>query len=698
MPSSPQSNDGGFYQAFALKFDSKHATKADCRKIRCFSKIGKEYASFEKTKKGENRLYTMILADRLHLADDIQAVLWDMDGVLLDTLGLDVVVCNQLVKKYFGDRVDLSREYIRSIFAYHPPEFWRIILDFVKERFRVGEAPFYLDEMLLQYLEVRNNAVFEANPGIVEILKSAKEKGVKCAVVSNNLTEDIVQIVEQAGLSGYFDLIVGNDLGKLAKKPAPDTYLYAAKTLNVSPEKCAVVEDSLLGAEAGRMAGCFTVGVCTGSADFKDLESCPFTDRVYTSFEPAKIFLEFGPVTRKRISTPNDFVSHMAEHVAWRLGCAIDLSFPSNDWKLLGKRLGETIRAFRPVKPRAAALGMIDDGSAEALIDLESPSELRLESGVMQKLDWFLSLRCEQLTDGTPLVEMLEGLSEGLNALVAIRICNVEDPHHAWEGIFRSVGIALNGIFQEKSEPVSSTKTPPPAENGVSSGDVTVAASSPDYAKVVRRTAESVTSVTVDFARRIPNACRYEVSGSIEIDKLSEPIFLLADAAGFAIDVDFNASVLSSSHVAAEDTALVLGRALKEILVLRMKEYGVHGAGSSIREPDDFYDQSVRVGVSVEGRKFWKLVPLNDSLENLRKKFIIGQTVCGELFSEDLDDFLDGLSGGLGCGILVHFKDIPDPDSGWKMLFENLGAALKTAFEPNPNRKGVPPGVKATLA
>ena len=639
----------------------------------------------------------MMLAGRLHLADDIKAVLWDMDGVLLDTLGLDVVVCNELLQKYFGEHVNISREYIRSIFAYHPPEFWRLILKFAEKRFEISDAFKYLDQMLSQYVEIRNKTSFQTNPGIVEILKSAKEQGVRCAVVSNNHTAEVEQIIGRAGLAGYFDCIVGNDFDRLEKKPAPDTYLYAAEMLNIAPGNCAVVEDSLLGAEAGRRAGCFTIGVCTGSADFKDLESCSYTDRVYISFNPSSILLEPGHVTKKRIFTPNDFVSHMVEHIAWRLGCAIDLYFPSNDWKLMGRRLGEKIRDFNAVKSKAAALGMIDDGSAEALIDLDSPAEFRLESGALQTLDWFLSLRCEQLESGIPLVDLLDGLSAGLDGLVMIRVCNVEDPHHAWEGVFRSVGIALNQIFEEKF------KIPPPikslpVEEKVSSGDIAVAARSADYAKIVRKTAESVATVAVDFAQSMPNRCSYQVSGSIRVQRLSDLLFLLADAAGFTVNIDFNASVLSSSHVAAEDTALVLGRALKEILVLRMQMYGVNGAGSSIRTPDDFYHQPIRVGVSVEGRKFWKLVPLNDSIENLRKNFIIGHTVCDELFSEDLDDFLDGLSGGFGCGILVHFQDAVDPGAGWKMLFENLGAALKMTFELNPSRKGVPPGVKATLA
>ena len=265
----------------------------------------------------------MILANRLRLTDNIRAILWDMDGVLLDTLGLDVTVCNEIVKKTFGDHVGLSREYIRSIFAYHPEEFWRRLLEHVGREFGVSVPEDGGEKMISRYLEARNNESFQANPGIVEILKSAREQGVKCAVVSNNNTADVEKIVGQAGLSEYFHMIVGNDIEKLEKKPAPDTYLFAARTMGIVPCDCAVVEDSTVGAEAGGRAGCFTVGVCTGSADFKDLEASPWTSRVHTSFTPTEISLDFGPVTEKRIATPNDFVSHMVEHIAWRLGCSI---------------------------------------------------------------------------------------------------------------------------------------------------------------------------------------------------------------------------------------------------------------------------------------------------------------------------------------------------------------------------------------
>jgi HAD superfamily hydrolase (TIGR01509 family) len=639
----------------------------------------------------------MILANRINLADQTHAILWDMDGVLLDTLGLDLIVCNDLVQQYFGEKVVLSREFIRSIFAYHPPEFWRLILAFVEKNYGINDALQYQDEIFPKYNEIRNNTVFKPNKGIIEILEGAKACAIKCAVVSNNPTEDVKQIIDQAGLIDYFDHIIGNDIKKLQKKPAPDTYLLAAELLGVAPGNCVVVEDSLLGAQSGHAAGCFTIGVCTGSADFAELESCPWTDCVYKSFEPNRIVLNFGQVTKKRVGTPNDFVSHMVEHIAWRLGCEIDLFWNSNDWKALGYFLGKEIGRFESIQTKGAALGMIDDGSAEVLIDLSGSAGLEFESVAAIDIDWFLSLRCEQLASGEPLVQVIKGMSQGLDGVFTIRVCNLEDPHHTWEGIFRAVGIALNKIFPGKTNDHHLILPPAPEEN-VTSGDISITMRSVDLCKIVRKTAESQVALLVDFSKKTHSKCRFNVSDTIRMEKFCELIRLFSDAAGCSIDVDFNATVLSSSHVAVEDTALVLGRALKEILVLRMQTYGVNAAGSSIETPDDFFSQSIRVGVSVEGRKTWKMIPFDGNYASLQKTFIIGRNVLEALFSEDLDDFIDGLSGGLGCSIVIHFKEKPDPDTGWKMIFKHLGTAIKTAFEINPYRKGVPPGVKATLA
>ncbi len=90
----------------------------------------------------------------------------------------------------------------------------------------------------------------------------------------------------------------------------------------------------------------------------------------------------------------------------------LTFEWSNTQWELLGDTLGAQIRSFRPRCPSAAALGMIDDGSAEVLIDLDKNGELAISAGATIDLEWFLSLRCEQLSSGRHLVDLLSGLGQ----------------------------------------------------------------------------------------------------------------------------------------------------------------------------------------------------------------------------------------------------------------------------------------------
>ena len=74
----------------------------------------------------------------MEIPKETKAILWDMDGVLIDSLGHAVPLCNQLLKKYFGEEVSIPREFVRSVFAYHIPEFWKKILKEVESRFNIA--------------------------------------------------------------------------------------------------------------------------------------------------------------------------------------------------------------------------------------------------------------------------------------------------------------------------------------------------------------------------------------------------------------------------------------------------------------------------------------------------------------------------------------------------------------------------------
>ena len=139
---------------------------------------------------------------------------------------------------------------------------------------------------------------------------------------------------------------------------------------------------------------------------------------------------------------PNQFVAHMTEHIAWRLGVEIELVWENSDWRGLGEALGQEIAKFPAQRSRSVALGMIDEGCAEISINTNR-QRLKIDSLKNINLDWFLSSRCEQLTSGKPLIDLATGLAAGIGARNEVKICSFEDPHHTWEAVFRGVGIAL---------------------------------------------------------------------------------------------------------------------------------------------------------------------------------------------------------------------------------------------------------------
>ncbi|MGH3828309.1 MAG: HAD family hydrolase, partial [Pseudonocardiaceae bacterium] len=383
----------------------------------------------------------MLLAGRLDVPEGTAALLFDLDGVLLDSLSLDYEIVDTLLQDELGFVVEVPRSVIRENFAYAISDFWRRISDACA----LGLTPEAISRLVETYASRRRVAVMAIHDGIPEIIAAARARGMPIGVVSNNPHNEIRQALANAGLIA--DIIVGNDEPSLRKKPAPDTYREAATRLGFRPASCVAVEDSLLGAEAANAAGCYTVGVATGANSFRELSESPHVSCCYTSFARCHVCLGRAGVTAKSLGSPNEFVSHMIEHIAWRLGCSIDLCWTNDDWHELGAALGREVRKLPLRRDAASTIGMIDDGSAEIHLRAANPGGALLTASRQVDLEWFLSSRAEQLSDGRPLVAVLEGLGAGGDLDLSITVASFEDPHHTWEGVFRGVGIALDTMF-----------------------------------------------------------------------------------------------------------------------------------------------------------------------------------------------------------------------------------------------------------
>ncbi|WP_436521944.1 HAD-IA family hydrolase [Actinoplanes sp. HUAS TT8] len=638
-----------------------------------------------------------MLLGEIEVPDGTSALLLDMDGVLFDTLSMDFEVVGRLLRKHVGD-VAVSVEDIRRFFPHPLPRFWQLI----------GEAAgaTLTEEQIAQLVadhdEERRTTVPVTLDGVPALVKGARSAGLRVVVVSNNPQDEVRHMLKSGGLLDHVDEVVGNDEPGVASKPAPDMYLAAARRAGQDPAACVAVEDSVLGLQAAHTAGCWTIGVATGADTFRALAESGFANRAYQRLVAPRVTLGRLGITNKTLHTPNDFVSHMVEHIAWRLGCSIDMEWTNDDWRALGAALGAEIAAMPRLRDTSAALGMIDDGSAEVTIRVAADGgRVRLASAEEVDLDWFLSVRCEQLTHGTPLVELLESFAATIGIDIDVTVGSFEDPHHTWEGVYRAVGIALDRMYNatpdavELPETTGSGVAPAAPVSAVEAGWTTDAVS-PTAVRVSRATAESV--VSVDLALGTPQTdVAIQVNGSVSVDGLTGLLEDFAAAAGLRLTVRFEATRLSSSHVITEDVGMVIGRALRAMAIARMGALGIYGAGSNVHDVDDV-EQGVRVGLSMEGRKFWKYVPMRGTYAAFRRGFLIGHTVSGDLFSEDLDDFIDGFAGGMQASVMVHVGEGVDPAAGWPRVFAGLGRAVEELLSHNPYRKALAPGVKATLA
>jgi HAD superfamily hydrolase (TIGR01509 family) len=219
------------------------------------------------------------LAARPALPANTAALLIDMDGVLLDILTLDYEVVDVLLGKRTAGQSPVGTSAIRRNFGHDPAEFWRRIV--AEARLILSKDEF--DALVQDYRYVRRVAIPRVHNGVAELILAARHARLRIAVVSNNPERDVVRMLSNTALLDHVDEVVGNDGRRLQPKPAPDLYLVAARRLSLHPAACVVIEASLIGAEAGRRAGCFTIGVATGANTLDELQRSRFTALSYSS-------------------------------------------------------------------------------------------------------------------------------------------------------------------------------------------------------------------------------------------------------------------------------------------------------------------------------------------------------------------------------------------------------------------------------
>ena len=180
---------------------------------------------------------------------DIKAVLFDMDGLMVDTESLATEAFIHSAKK---QGYDMTKEETLLVLGFTT----KSIYDFWENYFKNSDVSG--KQLVDDHYKYIENILFTTGPRkmpyIEELLKYLKESNYKVAVASSSNMDHIINNMEKTGLKKYIDEFASGAEVENGK-PAPDVFLLAAERLGVKPEECLVLEDSKAGVLAGSSAG-----------------------------------------------------------------------------------------------------------------------------------------------------------------------------------------------------------------------------------------------------------------------------------------------------------------------------------------------------------------------------------------------------------------------------------------------------------
>jgi beta-phosphoglucomutase family hydrolase len=213
----------------------------------------------------------------LALPPEITACLFDLDGVLTDTAAIHARAWKEMFDAFLrasdaSQRPFDDNDYARYVDGKPRLDGVRAFLEARGIELPQGSSEDPPGAATVHGLGRRKNDLVlelirrdgvDAYPGSVRFVKAARDAGLRRAVVSSST--NCREVLVAAGIEHLFEVRVDGIVAEregLAGKPAPDTFLAAARELEVEPARAAVVEDALAGVEAGR-AGAFgfVVGV-----------------------------------------------------------------------------------------------------------------------------------------------------------------------------------------------------------------------------------------------------------------------------------------------------------------------------------------------------------------------------------------------------------------------------------------------------
>lgn len=180
--------------------------------------------------------------------NNFEAIIFDMDGLLLDSEEIALVAFNETLD-YFG--LESQTELFFKLIGTNALSCRKILREELRGKTDSDKFGKLWDKM---YMEKTLEAPIPLKKGVLELLDYINNIGLISAVATSTKTEEAIKKLKSAGILDYFKVVVGGERVKEGK-PNPEIYLLAAKELSVNPKNCLGLEDSENGVKSAFSAG-----------------------------------------------------------------------------------------------------------------------------------------------------------------------------------------------------------------------------------------------------------------------------------------------------------------------------------------------------------------------------------------------------------------------------------------------------------
>ena len=178
----------------------------------------------------------------------LKAVIFDMDGVLLDSEPFHYFIEGEIYKSL---GIFIPEEIRVNFVGLGNKEMWTFIKNKYALKQSIEELTQLNDRERFSYMSQLTGLT--PNPGVQNLLEELKKNNIKIALASSSPKEVIDILIGKINLLEYFDLMVSGDAFKKGK-PEPDIFIQTAKLLNEDAANCIVIEDSTNGIKAAKAA------------------------------------------------------------------------------------------------------------------------------------------------------------------------------------------------------------------------------------------------------------------------------------------------------------------------------------------------------------------------------------------------------------------------------------------------------------